>query len=283
MSTFSGIENDPDDSILLIMGVPFDSTSTRVAGSRFAPKTIRDCSWELESYNPRLDRDVEELPVADLGDLSPAVTFNQLSFFLEKTLKRIDFSEKKLFSIGGDHSISIPILEHLASRYGTIQTVVLDAHLDLRDEYPIGEKISHATVFRRLVEKTDVKVAYLNPRAFSREEYIFARNSPKIAIFDDITSLMNYLRETNYPLYISIDIDYIDPAFAPAVGNPEPLGSTPQDTLKALSRIISLKGKSVLGIDLVEVNPLLDINNVTSFLAAKIIQEILFAITSTIA
>lgn len=273
--TFSGIENNPSSAKVLILGVPFDSTSSRMPGSRLAPKRIREASWELESYNPYVGKDLEELPIADLGDVNPTTNFAQLDKMMKKVLEEIDFHDKILVTIGGEHIISYPILDHLLSHYN-IDIIVFDAHLDIRDEYPMNDKFTHATIFRRIHEKYNPKIYYYKPRAFSKEEYEYAIRKNTIFLIKNKDELTKIIKNTTSHLYISIDIDAIDPSFAPGVGNPEPLGLYPTEIMNTIDLITSLAKNRIIGLDLVEVNPLVDVNDITSFLAAKIIQETIF-------
>lgn len=272
---FSGIENDPSTAKVLILGVPFDSTSSRLPGSRLAPKRIREASWELESYNPYAGKDLEELPIADLGDVNQTTNFDQLYKMMKRILEKIDLKDKILFTIGGEHTISYPILDYMLSRYN-VDIFVFDAHLDIRDEYPVNDKITHATVFRRIHEKYGPKIYYYKPRAFSKEEYEYVSRQNTIMLIKDIDELIKPIKKTNSLLYISIDIDAIDPSFAPAVGNPEPLGLHPKELIDVIDLITRMGRQRIVGLDLVEVNPLVDVNDITSFLAAKIIQETIF-------
>jgi len=173
--------------------------------------------------------------------------------------------------VGGEHLITYPIVAEIKKLLKNLTLIVFDAHLDLRDEYPSGTRFSHATVMRRLAEE-GVNIYYIGARAFSREEYEFLTSHPESLKIVSRDTLENI--EGN--LYISIDVDVIDPAYAPAVGNPEPLGITPSHLLSTLKELFSLERTKIVGLDIVEVNPLVDVNDVTSLLAAKILMESLF-------
>ena len=268
---FSGLQGPPDKSSAWIIGVPFDSTTSFKPGTRFAPQKIREVGWELESYNPSLGLDVEELPVADLGDTQLFVEYESLAFTLRRIARLSHVAGKTLFIVGGEHLITYPIVAEIKKLLKNLTLIVFDAHLDLRDEYPSGTRFSHATVMRRLAEE-GVNIYYIGARAFSREEYEFLTSHPESLKIVSRDTLENI--EGN--LYISIDVDVIDPAYAPAVGNPEPLGITPSHLLSTLKELFSLERTKIVGLDIVEVNPLVDVNDVTSLLAAKILMESLF-------
>ena len=267
--SFKGFEEN--DSKVAIIGVGFDSTSTFKPGSRFAPRKIREVSLELEDYLPLFDAYTENLKVKDLGDLDVA-TGN-----VEETLRRLTETIKEILEdkltpivIGGEHTITLGILR----AYGKpVNIVVVDAHLDARDEYPIGVKTSHATVFRRLAEEGLIKhIIYLGARAFTREEREF------ISEYGEIYTPMKYnlgLKAVKGfdDIYLTIDIDAIDPSQAPGVGNPEPGGITFNNLLNLFK---TLRDKKIIGADVVEVNPLVDVNDITSTLAAKVIEYIIY-------
>jgi len=271
---FSGLDHSPEEAETWIIGVPYDSTSSFKPGARFAPARIREVGWELESFNPRLGVDIEELPISDVGDIPLTVEYSTLSNTLARVLPLLYGHGKKGVFIGGTHLISLPIMEYLHQVYPNIGILVFDAHLDLRDEYPQGSKYTHATVMRRLSEM-HVPIYYYRPRAFSKEEYSYLAESDNLSTLETPEEL----EALRGPLYISVDLDIIDPAYAPGVGNPEPLGLSPREVLEALSRV-ALQGKSeIVGIDVVEANPLVDVNDITSLTAAKILMETLFLIS----
>ena len=266
---FSGVDTDPEEAKIWIIGVPFDSTVSFRPGTRFAPAKIREVGWELESYNPLRGIDVEDLQVSDVGDIPLTVEYSVLERHLKKVIELAMSHSKKTAVIGGEHLITLPIVKTLKKRYGSLRLVVFDAHLDLRDEYPQGSSYSHATVMRRISEM-GVQILYYKPRAFSREEYEYLSKTPIVSIAEE-----NDFRQLSGHIYISIDVDAIDPSYAPGVGNPEPLGITPHEILDALS-IIASSNADVVGFDIVETNPLVDVNDVTSLTAAKILMESLF-------
>jgi agmatinase len=187
---------------------------------------------------------------------------------------REDYAGKTYFFVGGEHLVTLPIIKGLREEIDNL--VVFDAHGDLRNDY-LGEKLSHASVMRRIAEDTGVKIYIVGVRALSTEEEEYVRRSDGISIFssieaerrrEEILSNINISGNT----YISIDMDAIDPAYAPGVSNPEALGLTPI-TLLSIVREVIRRSKRIVGLDVVEVNPLRDVNNVTSILAAKLIVE----------
>lgn len=272
-----GNECSFEESAYVVVGAPFDSTATGVPGQRFAPQRIREASVELETFLPDLQIDVERLAVNDAGDLPVLTSVEALIDILGGVAREVLSSGKGLIMLGGDHFSSFPVLVEAAGNVDELGVLVFDAHLDLRDEYPVKCRYSHATVFRRLIEKTkNVYIAYYKPRGWSSEEYEFMRQSPrKLAVLNTREEVESWVKE-HRTVYVSIDIDALDPAYAPGTGTPEPIGLAPRELVDSL-RAAVLGSEKLLGIDVVEVNPLVDVNNLTSRVAAKILLEALAA------
>ncbi|NYB51195.1 MAG: agmatinase [Methanobacteriaceae archaeon] len=265
-----------------ILGVPFDSTTTYQSGARFGPFFVRESSYNFEKYNLFLDK-VMDANVFDLGNLE-VVPGN-----LEKTYQHLEsvissMSEDGLIplTIGGEHSISYGVIDALHKRDDlNTQDITLlhfDAHMDLRDDY-MGEKYSHATVMRRVHEKNPSRIIQMGIRSASLEEAEFAREngidfySPQ-EIREDLRQMEKIIHHIDGPIYVTVDMDVLDPAFAPSVGTPAPCGISPQE-LESL--IFQLKGKEVVGFDVVEVSST-SIGDVTSHNAAKVLLDFLFLV-----
>ncbi|WP_460025465.1 agmatinase [Infirmifilum sp. SLHALR2] len=270
-----GREGKPEDDIV-VLGIPFDGAASRIPGQRFAPRKVREVSVELETFSPELGVNVEEIGYRDAGDLPVVTDYAVMQNFTTKVVEELRDSGKLPIVIGGDHSVTFPVVSTLAARSEELLVLVFDAHMDLRDEWPWGVRLSHATVMRRLLESSgSVSVAYYSPRAFSREEYEYARSSSRVKIVRNARELRE-LVESSEKVYISLDIDAVDPAYAPGTGTPEPMGLAPQEVASAL-RVAVSHAQEVAGFDVVEVNPLVDCNEITSLLAAKLVMEFLFA------
>ncbi|MEZ0345042.1 MAG: agmatinase [Infirmifilum sp.] len=268
------------DEKVVVMGVPFDSAATRTPGQRFAPRKIREVSVELETFSPELGVYVEELGYSDAGDLPILTDFQVMDEVVSKVVRELIEADRSTIVLGGDHLVSFPVIREYALHFEKLLVVVFDAHLDLRDEYPLRTRFSHATVMRRLLESTEnISIAYFSPRAFSKEEYEYARKSKRVYLVKTASELEKLLGSFNN-VYVSLDIDSIDPAFAPGTGTPEPIGLTPQ-TVASVLKIIAERSRRVVGLDLVEVNPLVDCNDITSLTAAKLIMEFLFSFAAT--
>jgi agmatinase len=279
-NVFSGFQKPFEEADYVILGVPFDVTSTYRTGARFGPNAIREASLNIETYSLRSGLDVEDLKIHDLGDL-------HVSMDVKETMNRIRFVVKEILDrgktpvlLGGEHTITFGAMSSLGIAEHKSALLSFDAHLDLRDEF-MGLKLSHATFMRRINEELKaVKIVEVGTRAVCKEELTYA-NEASIEFFtvqqimrEGCESLTRKLREklVEYKkTYISVDMDVLDPSYAPAVQNPEPDGLETQMLLDILGRIIDNK---VVCFDLVEVAPNYD-NGVSAINAAKIIFEIL--------
>ncbi len=279
-NVFSGFQKPFEEADYVILGVPFDVTSTYRTGARFGPEAIRQASLNIETYSFRTGLDVEDLRLHDLGDL-------HVSTDTKKTLERlqsviIDILEagKTPITIGGEHTITLGVMKGLGSKASKTAIVSFDAHLDLRNEYS-GLKLSHTTFMRRTCEETNpAKIIEVGTRAVCKEELAFARKA-KIEFLtaqqmeklgkEEVASQLEEKLDEYHSLYLSVDMDVLDPAYAPAVQNPEPDGIGMSTLLDILCRICD---RRTVGFDVLEVAPHYD-NGVSAIAAAKIIFEML--------
>src|SRR3990172_8885415 len=227
---FAEANSDYKNAQYVICGVPFDSTSCFRRGSKDAPCEMRKNSYNFEKYNYFYDIDLEDVNIHDAGDLEVAEnvddTLNMISVHARKYVK-----DKKIpIMLGGEHSLTLPFVKACKEKYNDIGFVVLDAHMDMREEYE-GEKNSHACISRHVFEDVTQKYVSIGIRSGAREEYEFVReNNIKMFSAEDIFSMgiekvMNELRNhISGHVYLSIDMDAIYPAYAPALGTPEPYG-----------------------------------------------------------
>ncbi|MBS7610596.1 agmatinase [Candidatus Bathyarchaeota archaeon] len=259
-----------------ILGVPYDGTATFRSGSRFAPNAIREASVNIETYSLRAGLDASNLAIKDMGNLNVAQdiyeTLRRLSFVLEEQLSK----GLKTVIFGGEHTLTLGAVE-AASRSDDLTVICFDAHMDFRDEY-LGSKVNHATVMRRVSEKLGIdKIMEIGVRAFSGEEANYAKQSGlKFLTSLDVSRRLDYVLEevgrwtrSAERLYITIDLDVLDPSQAPGVENPEPEGLTLTQLLDILWTICNAK---VIAIDIVELSPPYD-NGITAIQAAKIAAE----------
>lgn len=272
METYPFAGARDDKSPYVVIGIPLDFTGTYKPGTRFAPDKIREAGANIEFYSLITKRTIEHIGFNDLGNivLPPGEVDKSLEI-VEKVVKSLvnDFTDKIIISLGGEHTITLPVVKALSKRIDTL--VVFDAHLDLRDEY-LGSRLNHSTFLRRLLETVDINVVHIGSRALSADEVRYLTSEKRVKAID----VLDYRRvneiDSTGKVYISIDMDVLDPSYAPGVGNPEPLGMTPLQLLEALKHIVEVS-ESVVSFDIVEVNPMVDVNNVTSLLAAKLVWE----------
>ena len=267
-----------------IIGVPFDSTCSYHHGSRYGPTIIREASFGFEQYNSTFEKLLDG-KFYDCGDL------NVVHGNCKKTCDALFDSVKELLDsninpiiIGGEHSVSIGSVKAIAdleenNDLSNVTIIHLDAHRDIIDEY-IGEKDSHATIMRRVHELNPKELIQIGIRSFSIEEKEFVENQDNISSFlakdliDDFDVLLEKLDSIEGKVYISIDMDVIDPAFAPSVGNPTPNGLHPIDIENIFEAFANNEKIDIIGFDLVEVAS--DrLGDITAILGAKIIYDFL--------
>ncbi len=276
--SFLSYPSDLSRARAVIVGVPFDGGSTCKPGCRYAPLVVRAVSQDLETYDACRRIDADELPVADVGDLAATgVRAESMLKSASRAVGELVARGKRVVAIGGDHTITLGVLKGLGKR---VSLVYFDAHLDYRDEYPPGERVSHATVLRRAVEGgLAAGAVVVGARAFSREEVEVAEGAGVALLGPEATprDLEDALSTVSAPLYVSIDVDALDPAYAPGASCPEPGGFSFLQLSKLLER--ALEGE-VVGADVVEVNPLADVNEVTSRVAAKLLVKCLIGLAA---
>ncbi len=264
----------------VIFGVPFDGTSSFRAGSRFAPDAMRKASANFESYNAFFDIDLAELPIHDAGDLEPYASVDDTLRDLFYAVEPIAKDGKIPIMLGGEHSLTLPCVKACAKHAGDdIGVVVLDAHFDLRDEYS-GLKNNHACVSRHIIDEVTDNYVSIGIRSGPKEEWDFAKeNNIRYYTPDDVETkgIKNVLDEViEYldcsKIYLSLDMDALDPSFAPALGTPEPFGL---DALDVREVIRTLAPMSV-GFDIVEIAPEYD-GGQTAMLGTKLMREFIAA------
>jgi agmatinase len=288
------VETDPRKLDVALVGVPFDGGTTYRNGARFGPREIRVQSTLIRNYNPVLQiNPFKKIRVADFGDidvnpLSIEDTFHRI----QQAIKNIVEAGARPLSIGGDHSISLPILRALAREYGYGQLglIHLDSHTDTWDEY-FGMKLSHGTSFRRAIEENLLdphKIIQIGVRGqlYDEKDFNFNRRHgvrmiPIEDIFEQgiafVSKKMRELAESR--IYLSFDIDVVDPAYAPGTGTPQVGGLTSFQAIQLIRDMIEL---DFVGCDLVEVSPPYDSANITSLLAANLMFEILCVLSKSI-
>ena len=250
---FSSDNDDLKENSFGIIGVPFDSTTSYHSGARLGPVVVREASFSFEKYNTVFNKDLTAC-FYDFGDV------NVIHGNCEKTCQIVEDTVNELIElnikpiiIGGEHSASIGAIRALAEKYEKLTVIHLDAHRDLAFEF-IGEKYSHATVMRRAHEM-GVDLVQIGIRSSSKDEEDFVKSTYNIQTFKNrdvhkhMDAIEYYLINIDGPIYISIDMDVVDPSIAPRVGNPTPGGLF----ISELETIIeTLSHKNIVGLDVVE-------------------------------
>jgi len=270
------------------VGIGLDIGTSHRPGTRFGPRQIRQESAMIRPYNMRMQiSPFDYLQVADIGDV-PINTFD-----LKKSVQIIEqFYDGVLahnavpFTLGGDHTIVLPIIRSMAKKHGPVGIVHIDAHADI-NEHMFGEKIAHGTPFRRMVEEGLVnpeKVIQIGLRAtgYELDDFDWSRKQGFRVVqaediwYQSLVPLMAEVREQmqDHPVYISFDIDSFDPAYAPGTGTAEPGGLTSHQGLEIVR---GTYGLNIVGADLVEVSPPYDTSGNTAMLAANMLYEMLCA------
>ncbi len=279
---FTGVNSAFDVARFAFFGVPYDKTSTFRPGSRLGPSALRDISANLELYSIRTGVDLEKIAVHDMGDVDIVEKLENTLDRVKAVVSEIKSRGKMPIMVGGEHSITKPAIESMPEDIGVVN---FDAHLDMRDEF-LGEKLSHATFMRRVSERIGPDhIMEVGVRAFSKPELDFCKRS-KVEMITPIELRRDGLIKAGKRIeaflsgfsesYVTIDIDVLDPAYAPGVGNPEPDGISTDELLTLVST--SMLG-NLAGFDLVEVSPELDTGQ-TAAAGAKIIFEAIAAIHS---
>ena len=268
---YMGARRDPNGCRVGLFGVPYDGTTSFRPGTRFGPSAVRDVSTGLETYCPQLDLDLEAMAYADLGAVE--IPFGSPEPVLEAvhqaTIEVLGLQLKPLM-LGGEHSISSGAVAAVAEQHPDLALVQLDAHADLRDEW-LGSRYSHACAMRRCLEVLpSQELLQIAIRSGTKDEFSELHSSDRLVPFDQMVSRLQRLR--GQPLYLTVDLDWFDPAVMPGTGTPEPGGFLWQHFAEVVSE---LRHHQLVGADVVELAPQLDPSGISSVLAAKVTRSLL--------
>ncbi len=265
------------ESKVVLFGMPMDWTVSYRPGSRFGPARIREVSIGLEEYSPYLDRELDELKYFDAGDIPLPFGNAQKSLdLIEEFVDEVLAAGKYPLGMGGEHLVSWPIIKAVYKKYPDLAVIHMDAHTDLRVEFE-GEALSHATPIRKVAELIGPPNVYsFGIRSGIKEEFEWAKEmGMHISKFDVYEPLRKVLPQlAGRPVYVTIDIDVLDPAHAPGTGTVDAGGITSKELLAAIHEIARSEVK-VVGADLVEVAPVYDVSEKTVNTASKLIREML--------
>ena len=279
-NVFSGVEKPFEEAKYVIFGVPFDATSTYRTGARFGPNAIRQASLNIETYSFRSKIDLEDLALHDAGDLPVSADAQKTVDMTRLVVEDILAAGKIPVAIGGEHTVTLGVAKGLGARAAKTAIVSFDAHLDLRREF-LGSTLSHTTFMQLITEQVKpAKIVEVGTRSACKEELAYAKKAgvdfftSQQIIKQGSEQIAEELKEKLLPyenVYLTVDMDVLDPAFAPAVQNPEPEGIT---TTTLLDIACALCDKRVVGFDVVEVAPIYD-QGVSAVVAAKVMFEML--------
>lgn len=273
LSDFMAASDDYASARAVLWGIGQDFTTSYRPGTRFGPGRIREASYGIEEFSYHSRKSLAEKNFFDLGDV--AVVFGDAA----ATLNRAEQVARKLFQdgklslmMGGEHLVTLPVVKAAHEKYGNdLLLLQFDAHADLREDY-LGNPLSHAAVMRRCLDFLPPGNLYqFGIRSGTQEEYELGSTQCHLYPHEVLRPLTEVLPTLgNRPVYITIDIDVMDPAFAPGTGTPEPGGITSREMIDA---VLAMAGLNVVGFDVVEVAPGLDQTDRTPVLAAKLIRE----------
>lgn len=279
-NVFSGLQKPFEEAKYVIFGVPFDATSTYRTGARFGPNAIRQASLNIETYSFRSKIDLEDLALHDAGDLHVSPDAQKTVDMTRLVVEDILAAGKMPVVLGGEHTVTLGIAKGLGARAAKTAIVSFDAHLDLRCEF-LGSTLSHTT-FMQLIsaEVKPAKIVEVGTRSACKKELAYAKKAgvefftSQQIIKQGSGQIASQLKQKLLPyenVYLTVDMDVLDPAFAPAVQNPEPEGIT---TTALLDIACALCDKRVIGFDVLEIAPIYD-QGVSAVVAAKVIFEML--------
>ena len=278
IETFIGCESSFEEASIVLYGAPFDSTTSFRPGARFGPSAMRHESFGLETYSPYQDKDLIDISVFDSGDLELCFGSSEMALSdIQKRAEEILKAGKFPLLLGGEHLVTLGAVRAAAAKYPDLHIIHFDAHADLIDDY-LGAKLSHACVLRRCYEIVgDGHIHQFCIRSGEREEFQFASRHTDFHpfTFEGLEETVREPKEKQVPVYFTIDLDCMDPSVFPGTGTPEAGGVSFLELLKAI-RIVSQT--NVVGADVNELAPMLDVSGVSTATACKVLRELLLAI-----
>ncbi len=271
---FIGCESAFDDAQAVLFGAPFDSTTSYRPGARFGSSAIRHESFGLETYSPYLGRDLSETAVHDAGDLElPFGAPGPALAAIEAEARRILAADKTPVLLGGEHLVTLGAVRAAAAKFDGLHVVHFDAHADLRTDY-LGQELSHASVMRRCHDLLgDGRIHQFGIRSGTREEFAFAAAGHVAQERFAAETLGGLALPAGTPVYLTVDLDVLDPSEFPGTGTPEAGGLAFETLRRALMDVFARF--RVVAFDLVELAPALDPSGRSTALAGKLLRECL--------
>lgn len=263
-----GQNEDYKSSDIVMLGMPFDGTVSYRSGSRFAPEMIRLASWGLETYSPYFDKHLEDVNFHDIGDLDFPLgnTYKSLEL-IKDNVEQIYNDKKRVFGIGGEHLVTLPTIQAISKFYKNLAVVHFDAHTDLRKEY-LSEEMSHSAVIYHIGKIIGFEnIKQIGIRSGMKEEFdLMEKHKTRL----DFPEQLSKLKNKN--VFVTVDLDILDPSVMPGTGTPEAGGFTFNELMEWFKE---LNGLNIIGADVVELSPHYDTSGVSTAVAAKVIRELL--------
>ncbi|MBM6920994.1 agmatinase [Phocea massiliensis] len=265
-----------EEADTVLFGAPFDSTTSYRPGTRFGSRAARSESYGLESYSPYQDRDLLDSSVFDSGDIElPFGDCAKALSMIEERAAAILEADKRPFMIGGEHLVTLGAVRAAAERYPDLHIIHFDAHADLRDDY-LGQKLSHACVLRRCHDMLgDGRIFQFGIRSGDREEFAWGKDhvSTNKFNFEGLAACVEALK--GKPVYLTVDLDVLDPSVFPGTGTPEP-GGVSFDALREAVTLVCANA-NIVACDVNELSPHYDQSGISTAAACKVIREMLLA------
>ena len=278
VETFIGCDCAYEEASIALFGAPFDSTTSFRPGARFGSSAIRHESFGLETYSPYQDKDLTDKKVFDCGDLELCFGSSEAALKDIEELTRKILNDGKLpIMIGGEHLVTYGAVKAVFEKYPDLQIIHFDAHADLRDDY-LGAKLSHACVMRRCFDLLgDNKIHQFCIRSGDREEFRFADEHTDMHkfSFNGLPELVSELESNKTPVYLTIDLDCLDPSVFCGTGTPEAGGVS---FTELLSAILKVSRTNIVGADINELAPMLDSSGASTATACKVLRELILSI-----
>ena len=276
ISTFIACDAEYDESKIVLFGAPFDSTTSYRPGTRFGSSAIRNESFGIETYSPYSDRDLTDTKIFDAGDLELCMGSSELALKDIENFADTVLNDGKIpFMIGGEHLVTLGTVRAAVKKYPDLHIIHFDAHADLRDDY-LGVKLSHACVMRRCHELTgDNRIFQFGIRSGDRSEFVWGKDHVYTNKFDFETLPKIVEKLKGKPVYFTLDLDVLDPAFFCGTGTPEADGVSFRQLVNAVKLISEL---NIIALDMNELCPIYDQSGASTALACKLLREILLYI-----
>lgn len=265
-------DETPNNSEWIMIGVPFDGTCSFRPGTRFAPEQIRVASRGIETYSPYFNKDLDDISFYDAGEIDlPFGNTQRVLDMVYDVTREVLVAGKKYFGIGGEHLVSYPAIKAYYEKYPDLYVVHFDAHTDLRDEY-LGEPLSHSTVIKKVADLIGFdNLSQVGIRSGESYEFeLMKKHNTLVKSAEDFRDILSGIK--GRPVFITLDLDVLDPSVLPGTGTPEVGGFS---FCELMSYFKVLADSNIVGMDMLELSPFLDTSANSTVAAAKVAREML--------